>query len=73
MRASSTADVTSEIAARVRDAVHPGSGKPDPARLARLSSLQGRIEMLKERGLLKRQAYCAVNSADFRGLLRHQH
>ena len=72
MRVSCTADATSDVAERVNKVIQDTDRHSDPARSVKLKDVQGKIEMLKQRGLLKRQEYRAATNSDFQKMFLKQ-
>jgi len=62
---SSTAAASSSVSTRMKDAVAAKSDRLDRDTLGRLKRIQSRVDELRERGLLKKQAYSSSNSGDF--------
>jgi hypothetical protein len=61
----STADATFDIEKRVKEAIQQSSSKLSSERLARLKGIKLHVDDLNSRGLLKRQEYSSLSSADF--------
>ncbi len=72
MQASSTADATSNVVARLNEAVDATQQRFNGQRLQKLNDFQKRVAVLKKRGFLKRQEYGEAKSADFRKLFMKQ-
>ena len=72
MKASSTADATFDLPARVGSAIADNQRTIDSARFLKLKNLQEKIEMLEKRGLLRRQQFGAARSADFQNMFLKQ-
>ena len=65
---SYTVDATSDVADRLNRAIRDARDRVDRSRLDKLSEVQGKVEELKKRGLLKKQEYAAAKAADFQKL-----
>jgi hypothetical protein len=65
---SSTVDASSDIDARVVDAIKKASSGLSQERTRRLEELRRRVERLDKRGLLKKQTYSSSSAADFKRL-----
>lgn len=64
-KSSSIAVATSDISGRLKNAVKAAEIITDPARMHRLKEVKKRIDKLSEKGLLKRQKYSSLSTADF--------
>jgi len=59
------ADATSEVEARLNNAIKAAEGRVGAARRNQLRAVQKKIEELRSRGLLNRQEFGTSTSADF--------
>lgn len=71
-KVSCTVDATSDVADRLNKAIRDARDRVGRSRSEKLTELQGKVEELKKRGLLKRQEYAAANTADFQKLFMSQ-
>ena len=62
----STAGATFDIETRVKDAIQQASSKLSSERLVRIKEIKLHADDLSKRGLLKRQEYTSLSSADFK-------
>ena len=60
-----TVDATSKIADRIEEALKNTDESTSVVQKSKLQDIQKRIENLKSRGLLKKQRYVFVTTADF--------
>jgi hypothetical protein len=65
---SCTVDATSDVAVRLNRAIRDAQDRAGRSRSDKLSAVQGKVEELKKRGLLRRQEYAAAKTADFQKL-----
>jgi hypothetical protein len=68
MSSSSTAAVTSDVTARLQQAVDESQKRLTEPRRASLQELAKRLRDLERRGLLRRQSYSAPSPDDLRRL-----
>lgn len=71
-KVSCIVDATSDVADRLNRAILDAQDRVGRSRLDKLSEVQGKVEELKKRGLLKRQEYAAAKTADFQKLFMNQ-
>lgn len=62
---SSTVAVISDLSVRLKSAITASEAARDPDRLRRLRKVKAHADDLHERGLLKRQEYSSLTTADF--------
>lgn len=63
-----TADASSDIEKRVKEAIDKASANLNTERLQHLQEVKRHADDLRKRGLLRQQAYSSPSSADFRRL-----
>jgi len=62
---SYTADATSDLSDRLKEAVSKSAESIQPERSEKLQRVQKRVDDLKSRGLLKKQEFVRTTTAEF--------
>ena len=66
---SYTADATSKVSERLGELMKDQTRRLDSTRIERLERVQKKVDSLNSKGLLRKQKYVSVSTADFERLI----